>query len=200
MNSKKWFTIIELLVWIVVFLLWLLSAYLLIFSSLSASSKSRDEIIVANLAREKLELLRNIRDTNWIQYLKWNKLDNWWMVWLTLTWWYYRIENNLSDTDPNKISIYKLSSSFNENDPQWAWPWDNVRLCTDSRWIYTYDCTTNKPSHFYTFLKVEPLVTEDASWNAIPVDDAYKVNAISVIWNKSKSRYVISTIITDWKK
>jgi len=53
----------------------LLSAYLLIYSALNSSLKSRNEIIAANLARESIELIKNNRDSNWSKMLKWNKLD-----------------------------------------------------------------------------------------------------------------------------
>ncbi len=116
MRNNKWFTLVELLVGIIIFTIWMLSAYLLIYSAINSSMKSRDSIIAWNIWREKIELVRNIRDTNWLRLLDWNKLESWWMS-EYLTWWYYKIENDFStDTySNNSIKISKLSSLFNES-------------------------------------------------------------------------------------
>jgi hypothetical protein len=52
-----------------------LSAYLLIYASITSSIKSKNEIVAANLCREQIELIKNLRDTNWLQMKTWDKLD-----------------------------------------------------------------------------------------------------------------------------
>ena len=71
----------------------------------------------------------------------------------------------------------------------------------DSLGRYTYNCTwINKPTHFYSYLKVEQLKTKDNWWNEIIINDALKITANIVNSERNFTRYSISTIITDWKK
>lgn len=65
--SAKGFTIVEILVGIVLFTLGLLSAYLLLDSANTLSNRTKHEVVLSNLMRENFELMRNMRDTNWIQ-------------------------------------------------------------------------------------------------------------------------------------
>jgi hypothetical protein len=46
---------------------------MLISSSIKANNYTENQIIAANLAREELELVRNIRDSNYKTYNVWNK-------------------------------------------------------------------------------------------------------------------------------
>lgn len=200
--KNKWFTLVELLIWILIFTMGILSSYLLIYSAINASARSRDEIIAWNIWREKLELVRNMRDSNWLQILAWNKLINWWDSdpLHTLTGWYYIIWNDYSWT--SAIKITKLSPVFSENQSYIfnPWIWDSTVLCIDALWRYTYDCSwANKTTKIYSYLKVEPLITKDMHWD-IPVDNALKVSSINITKWRGNSKYVISTIITDWKK
>jgi len=44
----------------------------LVSQTISASTFSKDKLIAAYLAQEGIEIVRNIRDTNWLQSLSWN--------------------------------------------------------------------------------------------------------------------------------
>ena len=63
-KNKKAFSIIEILVWIVIFLFWIAWVYSIISSTLNINNYNKNYIIWVNLAREQLELFRNIRDVN----------------------------------------------------------------------------------------------------------------------------------------
>lgn len=63
-HSRAGFTLIELLVGMTIFSIALTSIYLLLNSTMKSVSYSRNEIIVSNLLREQIELVRNIRDSN----------------------------------------------------------------------------------------------------------------------------------------
>lgn len=62
------------MVGIVIFTIGFLGAYLLVNSANDVSLRSRDELIGANLMREQIELLKNLRDTNWLGFRTWNSL------------------------------------------------------------------------------------------------------------------------------
>lgn len=205
MNIKyksSWFTVIELMVWILIFTMWCLSAFLLVYTALNSSRNSRNEIVAANLARESIELIRNNRDNNWLQILSWNKLDNAWEQWKYLTWGYYIIDNDYSNTN-SQIKISKLSDSFVEDYKYIVNPsdiHDRTQLCTDSLNRLVHDCANgNKETRFYSYIKVEPLRTKTDKWTVIVVDNAYKIIANVINSEKWFTKYYISTIITDWK-
>lgn len=61
------FTIIEVLIAIFVILVGLLGAFSVINQSLSASGIVSSRLVAAYLAQEGIEIIRNIRDTNWLQ-------------------------------------------------------------------------------------------------------------------------------------
>ena len=108
-HSKSGFTIIELMVSIVIFTVGFLGAYLLIESANNVSARSRDEIIGGNLMREQIELLKNLRDTNWITYRNWNSIEGAKDASETDTTFgsgYYTIENNF--TTSKTITLKKL--------------------------------------------------------------------------------------------
>jgi len=73
-SSRRGFTVLELMVGVVIFTIGFLGAYLLVNSANDVSLRSRDELIGANLMREQIELIKNLRDTNWLQFRTWDSL------------------------------------------------------------------------------------------------------------------------------
>lgn len=70
-DIKKGFTLLEVLVSIVIITVGLAAALSLITVTISSAAISRDRLIAANLAQENLEVLRNIRDSNWLSQEDW---------------------------------------------------------------------------------------------------------------------------------
>lgn len=92
MNLKKYFfnktkhtgeTIIEILVAILILSTILISAFTMLNRSIDANVNIKNRIIALNIAREGIESVRNLRDTNWLKYsgdrrgkwLCWDKND-----------------------------------------------------------------------------------------------------------------------------
>lgn len=72
-NSYQFgFTLIETLVAIGIIVVGLVSALTLINTSLFYVFNISDRLIAANLAAEGIEIVRNIRDDNWLQGTQWN--------------------------------------------------------------------------------------------------------------------------------
>jgi len=65
-DRKKGFTLMEVLVSIAVILSALVGAIALISFTISGISANESKIIAAGLAQEGLEIVRNIRDSNWL--------------------------------------------------------------------------------------------------------------------------------------
>ena len=70
---EKGFTILETLFAIVVITVGLVGVIGLIVYTISISRVSPDKVIAANLAQEGIEIVRNIRDSNWIEDVSWDK-------------------------------------------------------------------------------------------------------------------------------
>ncbi len=69
-NLTRSFTLLESIVAIYVFMMGIVGAMTLANQSLSAAAIFKDELIAANLAQEGIELLRNMRDTDFLSSLR----------------------------------------------------------------------------------------------------------------------------------
>jgi len=201
--SKKAFSIIEVLVAILIFALWITAVYMLISSSIKSNTYTKNQIIAANLAREELELIRNIRDSNYKTLNVWHKKNPTWANSSNYTdsnvyfiaGKYYKIENDYASLASFPIKVDEITDF-------WEWIWEinwkmqNYRLCLDSKNRYTYNCSwTNKKTIFYRFLKVEKVENKD--WI---IDNALKITSKVIWYANSYHQLEISTIITDWKR
>lgn len=65
--DKKGFTLIELIIALAVFSVGIMAAFTLALAGLNTSKDNYARILSANLAREGIELVRNIRDSNWLK-------------------------------------------------------------------------------------------------------------------------------------
>lgn len=189
-NTLQAFSIIEVLIGIFVFSLGLISIYALLASSLSVSDYNRNSIIASNLAREQIELFRNIRDTNYKKLQVWNQLDpdslNYSDVFLSDN--YYTLENNINT---GNIDVRSIS------DPSSLWVSDifdtsNIaygRLCLDSENRYIYCTWGGKKQKFAKFLHVKELEP-----------DSFQITSKVIWYKRGYYEYEIQTIVTDWRR
>lgn len=199
-QNKKAFSIIEVLVGIFVFSLWLVAIFMLLSSSMTLNELNKNKIIASNLAREQLELVFTIRDTNYQRIQPWNLQDpdstDYTQVFSTGS--YYTVE---SDRDYLGFPIrLEEISSFSEWTSALSTAMESYRLCIDLDNIYTYDCGAgNTPSYFYRYLLIEELEGYSGA-TLVPIEDAVKVTS-KVIWYKNGyHEFDIKTIITDWRR
>ena len=68
MRSNKAFSIIEIMVMIVIMTLSILGVYTVIISGRNLAHLLEDKQTALNYARESIEVVQNIRDTNWQKY------------------------------------------------------------------------------------------------------------------------------------
>jgi len=190
-DSKRGFTVLELMVGIVIFTLGFLGAYLLIESANSVSIKSRDEIIGANIMRGQIELMKNMRDTNWIQFRSWDSVESAKLPTETENLLqpntFYTVRNHFTAEKPlriQKLSGFSLSQEaimqeFAKNNSP-------IRLCVDSLGRYVSDCTEgNRKTNYTSFVQVEPLITKNTITNTvIPVERGYKLTVFFASFNK----------------
>lgn len=65
-------SLVEMIVAIAIILTGLIGALALAISNLSGSTEAGTRVIATNLAREGIDVVRNIRDTNWLSNLDWD--------------------------------------------------------------------------------------------------------------------------------
>lgn len=196
----KGFSIIEVMIGIFVFTLWLTSIYVLLVSSLNANEYNKNAIIASNLAREQVELIRNIRDTNYTQLKVWRQKNPSWSYSpsdLFELWKYYRLENDTSTWVPFSTRVDEIFP-FVEWKTNLSWM-DHYRLCLNNFNYYTYDCSVgNVQTPFYRYLYIE--AADDGYWNMLDVGDGFKITSKVIWYKKWYHEYDIKTIITDWRR
>lgn len=181
---KQWFSIIEVMIGVFIFSLGLVAIYALLMSSLNLSEYNKNAIIASQLAVEQIEMIRNIRDTNYSTVRNWDSLA--WDNALTK----YVDDHLKVENGGQNWYILTPIDNFKQWRTELSWAMKSYRLCLDNS-IYTYNCNWDDviPTPFYRYLKIE------SRW-----DD--KLLLISkVIWySRGYHEYEIQTLITDWRR
>ncbi len=202
--NKKAFSIIEILVWIFIFSMWIAWVYAIISSTLRVNDLNKNYIIAANLANEQIELVRNIRDSNYKKIQKYNVINpssnNYTNVFEF--WKKYKIENNYSMSANFPIEVTDITSWFE----QWvdklnSSSMKSYALCIDSLNRYTHDCNNpnNKKTMFYKYVSFDKVSYKE--WTA-PKDitEAYLVTSKIIWYIRWYHEFEIKSIIADWKR
>lgn len=196
-KNKKWFSIIEIIIWMFIFSLGIISVYAVISSSVRINDYNRHYIISSNLAREQLELLRNNRDYNYARIQKFDQINpanpdfsN------TLEAWIYQVENNFSALAGFPLKITKQ----NEGSNFWVDILENANTALREKYrlyfdetqrIYTFndDGGNNKKTPYIKYIEI----SRDQQ------DEIFITS--KVIWeSKGRHDFEIKTILTDWKQ
>jgi len=198
-NNKFAFSIIEIIIAIFIFSMWIVSIYAVITSTLKLNDYNKNYIIASSLASEQIEFVRNIRDSNYKQIKKYNLIN-------PLSTDYnnkfdidkkYKIENNYSTLANFPIKVENITSWFEEGKEKINWTsMQSYRLCLDSKNRYTYDCSSwNKKTNFYKYISIEKFT--NSNWN---IQNAFIVRS-KVIWTIwGYKEFEVKTIIADFKR
>ena len=191
-KNKKAMTLIEVMIAIFIFTLWIASVFMIITSAGNINSYNKNFIIASNLAREQVELIRNIRDTNYKKFQKWNMLrpnsTNYNTVFKADK--FYKIENDFSSSAKFHIKSEETTKSDIFN--------NIYRLCLNSnnRYIYCNLDNSLKKTPFYKYIEIKQL--KDSNWTVIK--DSLKINS-KVYWKQKWTHKIeIPTILADYKR
>ena len=195
-KNNFWFSIIEILIWIFIFSLWLLSIYALVVHTINLNEYSKNSIIASNLAREWIEIVRNVRDNNYKNLYKWNKLP-----WndvnnLFQTWVYYKVENDFSLWNPLWVK-FEVIPNFAEWKTELSSRMQNYVLCLDGENEYTYNCVNNKKTYFYRYIKFDD-VLYNSWWNMVLLDNSIKLTSKVIWYNRWYHEIELKTILSDF--
>lgn len=197
-TSQHGFSIIEVMIGIFVFSLGLISIYALLASSLNVNSYNRNAIVASQLAREQIEFIYNLRDSNYENLRVWNYVFPWKNF---VEWNYYKASQNgayeivMDNITPSSGTFPEWKNRLSE---MWDMPNGWYRVCLNGN-VYEY-CPNSLgwvvETEYYKYLFVEQAT--DEFWNAIP--NAFLLTS-KVIWYKRwYFEYEIKTVITDWRR
>jgi hypothetical protein len=202
--NKNGFSILEIMVWIFIFTIWVVSVYSIIISTLKLNDYNKNYIIATGLAREQLELVRNIRDSNYKKIQVYNQLNpslnyntsNEKFDFYT----YYKIENNFSTTTPTfPVNIIKIDD-FWEWETVINWKMQDYRLCLNSDNLYTHDCSwDNEKTYFYKYIKIDKVSYKDGV-GIKNIEDAFKVTSKVIWYFRWYHEFEVTSIFTDFKR
>jgi hypothetical protein len=184
-KNNSWFSIIEILIGMFIFSLWIISIYAIISSSVRINEYNKNYIIAANLAREQLELLRNNRDFNYEVLQKFDQINphGWDYNLVFQDGMNYKIGNNIINWSfPVKIEEISSADFADEK---------NYQLCLDGNmYIYCPVWTTLKQTPFFKYVHIDRSL-----W-----DEKLKITS-KVIWkSKWEHEFEVKTILSDWKQ
>lgn len=142
--GKKGLSLIEMIIAIAILVVALLSALVLATFGIRAGGESKMRVTAINLAREGVEVVRNIRDSNWIAG------DNW-------------LEGDLATTDDDIPFSHGAYPKFTSNtwtiiDTGSAWsdpPTIDFRVGVDGNDLYVQPLGGNTRTNFYRALDIE---------------------------------------------
>lgn len=203
-HSRTGFTLVELLIGISVFTLGITSVFLLLQHTMKSVVISRNEVIVANLLREQIELVRNIRDSNLLQLASWNNGIG------TGT---FFVENDFTATgmsyDDGTITASPVSLSAVTLDitSTPAEKFETARLCFDEqkRYVHCIDDAhkTASGSAFASYIMISEMeYHQDGTMTGVVADETSQglILDARVITREGNNyrEYDAKTAITDW--
>lgn len=191
--NKKWTSIAEAIIVMMIVTIWVVWMYNIYNNSQNLSNNSINRLKAIDIAREWIEAVTNVRDTNWLLF--WANLDN---CWDTYNYDSSCITNNVNISSRSYI-IYKNNENRWILEPKTTWNYsswtyrNNFEVKTDDKWFYTQSWWTNK---------IIPLFTREIKINNL----WQEMNVKSIVrwtdsWRNSWNYEVkLETTLTNWKK
>jgi len=207
-KSKKATSIIEAIVVLLIIVTWVTWMYNLFNRSSHLSNSINNKIQAIQIAKQWIEAMTNIRDTNWIRFS--SDYKNCWNTDINL----HTVSNNCLWENNTNYDIHSWSYIvFRNNNNSWNlksktisnfWSWtyiDDYRVYLDN-WIYTQTWNLNNLYPIFTReIKVSYLKSDWSSWNS----DDPKMKIISLVqWVDSSSstphKVELEQTLSNWKE
>lgn len=195
-KSVLWTTIVESIIVMMIIVIWVIWAYNIFSKSIDIISSTDYKLKAISIAREWIEAITNIRDTNWLLYQA--NRENCWLTY---------------NYDAGCV-IYN-----NKYVPPWSyvlynWPWNKFYLSWVTSigvWFdnnYKNDFRVKTLSWFYTQswgININPVFTREIKISYKPWTPPQEASIESIVrWDdNSSSNYhevKLETSLTNWKK
>lgn len=191
---KKAFTIIELIISLIIFWIWIIVVITVLNRNITLLKEVEVKTKATIIAKDQIAVFYNFRDSNNIKYQKWNFIT--WSDFFQ-AWENYKVWTNLSG---NKNMIEKISH------PKFS----NTRLYIESGTIinsvnadvYTgfyYNYLTWKKTPFARYVNLTGVYLKPE--NNVEKKEIMKLNSIVLYrqWNLS-GKVILESFISNWKK
>lgn len=200
--SKKWTTIAESIIVMLIVVVWVVGMYNIFTTSQKMSDSTWNRLAAIAMAREWIEAVNNIRDTNWILFAANNK-----NCWFTLNYderclvadgsanpymhipaWSYRV---LQDINSRWVLSEKPNGTYASSTYR-----NDFRVFLDAQWFYTQSGWT----------LFNPLYTREIKVSYPPGTPPEKANIESIVrWTDASKQWSVfevklQTTLTNWKK
>lgn len=206
-NNNRATSLVEVLVSMVILVLWITWTYNIYFRTMYLSESSKNRLTAIEMAREWIEAVTNIRDTNWLNY--WADYKNCWNV---LN---YNVSCVNNNTTTNDILAWSYILGRNP-DNKWilttktAWVYstktyrDEFQVGLDTNWFYTQNpswSAINWPL-FSREIKITYPEDTNSNWSIDSNDEKMQIKSL-VQWIDSSTTKVqkieFETILSNWK-
>lgn len=204
MKKNKWYSIIEVIVVVTIITLWLTWVYKVLNGWQKLALTTENKIKAINIAREWIEQVQNIRDSNWLKFSSdyvncWNVKDYnsecvWsWSVIRIATWSYTIIQS---------WSLFYLSGIISPA-ASFSWEIKQFPVFFDSNWLITQSWSiTSSWCTSYKWTSCRSIFSRKIN---IEYTDADKMKVNSIVrWIDSASsephEINLPTILTNWKR
>lgn len=206
-RQKQATSIVEAMIIILIVTLWITWVYKVYSESMKLSKSVELKIQAISMWKEAIEIMTNIRDTNWILFSNntsscWNTLN---YNSLCLTWAGNQIAHSWSyiiTQDPQNRWLLESNPSittFNYTDSDYR---DYYRMRRDANGFYSQSWTLVNTDIFTREILTHYI---DTNWDSIwdTTDEKMEITAI-VHWKDTSSdtprQIVLKKILTNWKK
>lgn len=205
-SNKLWTTIIEAMIAMFIIVVWILWVYTIHTKSQKLSTTTENRLKAISIAREWIEVMQNIRDTNWILF--WADPQNCW---------------NVQDYNINCLwnNSYKIATwsykTYKDIDNRWKiFSWTTVWLDygtgtyrtdfevkLDTNWLYTQSWWIIQFTPLFT-RRIEISYPEDTNSDTFNNENDEKMLVKSIVsWadNSKKWFYTVTleNLLTNWK-
>lgn len=205
-KNKYAFSMIEILIGIFIFSLGLVSVYALISSIINLNDSNKHSLIAGYLANEQIEIIRNIRDTNYVKIQKYDHIDpNDNQFWIVNGAFeedsYYRIQNNFSNNSWDYSANIKKITNFGEGVWEINGLMKEYQLCLNEKKQYIYCLNNNggtisnlEKTPFYKYVYLSEINDKNGR-----IAEGYKIHSKVIWYFRWYHEFYIDSVITDWK-
>lgn len=207
-SSKSWTSIIEAMVALFIVMVWVTWLYNIYNKSEKLSTSTDNRIKAIWIAREWIEVLQNIRDTNWILF--WADTKN---CWNTFN---YNINCLWNTSVDNKIQAWSYII-YRDIDNRWKlFSWSVNTDYSDINYRNAYKVNIDNSNWLFTqswWVSFNPTFTrqviisypEDTNWDSLNDSNDEKMLVKSIVsWaDNSKNWFYtvnLENLLTNWKR
>lgn len=200
-KNTRWATMIELMAVLAIMWLWITALLSTIWAWIDFAKDTENNIKAINIAREWIEWVINIRDTNWLRFSS-DKINCWNTYNYSsncIGWWWTTIASG-SYILYSQNGVWNLTGATWDYVGNWIVYKTNFKVGLDSEWFYTQSgvqtwtgCNSSATTNCITIFSREIQISLPSSTGSMNVSSIVR-------WKDKRNHSVIlNTLLTNWK-